>query len=316
MKKGLLFLALLGLILLIAGGAIFAYGIAHNKDEFVSKTYEITDDFMDIEIDVDTSNIELKKSSDGKVKVEVEETTSEPHKVEVKSELSTLVITQEDNRKLHEKLFSFHFKKFSVTIYLPEGAYNKLKVKGDTGDLIVPECFTFSSIIADMSTGDVNIKSDVLAFIEIDLSTGDTSIEGISANAIKVTASTGKISLENVKVTKEITLKASTGKTNLLNVKCDSLEISASTGKVNIEETKINNNLKINVSTGDVNIKNSDAYSIKIKTSTGDVRAILLTSKIFYASSDTGKVSVPPTPGSGTCEVSTSTGDIIITISE
>ena len=108
MKKGLLFLALIGLILLIAGGAIFAYGLVKNKEDVITKTYEIEEAFENINIDVNTSNVELKLSTDAKTKVVVDETEKEPHKVEYKSETNSLVITKGDNRKFYEKAFSFN----------------------------------------------------------------------------------------------------------------------------------------------------------------------------------------------------------------
>ena len=61
---------------------------------------------------------------------------------------------------------------------------------------------------------------------------------------------------------------------------------------------------------------NSDAGEIFIKTTTGSVKGSLLSSKIFMARSDVGKITVPRTTTGGICEIETDTGTINITISE
>ena len=67
-------------------------------------------------------------------------------------------------------------------------------------------------------------------------------------------------------------------------------------------------------STGDVEFDACDASEIYVKTDTGDVTGTLLSDKIFFAESDTGKVSVPKSVTGGRCEISTDTGRIDITV--
>ena len=74
--------------------------------------------------------------------------------------------------------------------------------------------------------------------------------------------------------------------------------------------------MDISLSTGDVNFNRSDALEIKVKVSTGDVTGNLLSPKIFYAETTTGKKDVPKTTVGGICEITTTTGDIIINMNE
>ena len=76
----------------------------------------------------------------------------------------------------------------------------------------------------------------------------------------------------------------------------------------------LDDRMEIDRSTGDVELDGCDAGEISIKTSTGDVTASLLTQKVFLAESATGSVDVPRTTRGGTCEVTSGTGDIEITI--
>lgn len=66
--------------------------------------------------------------------------------------------------------------------------------------------------------------------------------------------------------------------------------------------------------TGDVKFDGCDASEIDVKTNTGDVAGSLLSDKVFIAASDTGHVDVPQTVIGGKCEITTSTGDIRISI--
>ena len=72
--------------------------------------------------------------------------------------------------------------------------------------------------------------------------------------------------------------------------------------------------LALKRSTGDVKLESCDAGEIVIKTDTGDVKGSLQSKKIFFAHSDTGRVSVPKTTTGGKCDITTDTGDIKITI--
>ena len=51
-----------------------------------------------------------------------------------------------------------------------------------------------------------------------------------------------------------------------------------------------------------------------ITTDTGNVKGSLLSEKVFIVSTDTGKKQVPNTITGGRCEITTDTGDIIISI--
>ena len=83
---------------------------------------------------------------------------------------------------------------------------------------------------------------------------------------------------------------------------------------MNLKDVLASVDFSIQTSTGDVSLDRCDAQSIKIETSTGDVRGNLKSEKIFFTHTSTGKVNVPKTTSGGTCEITTSTGDIEIDI--
>ena len=109
---------------------------------------------------------------------------------------------------------------------------------------------------------------------------------------------------------------STTGDKGISDVKCQNLYVESSTGYVHLTNVIASDRLSIETDTGSVILDGCDAASIKIETDTGDVEGTLLSEKIFYAESDTGRIRVPHTTSGGICEVRTDTGDITFTIKQ
>ena len=88
--------------------------------------------------------------------------------------------------------------------------------------------------------------------------------------------------------------------------------IKISTGDTELVNTLVNEDFNMNGTTGDVELNGFDASNIYIVLSTGDVKGTILSSKIFNAKSQTGRVNVPETYVEGICKITTSTGNIKI----
>ena len=306
---------IISIALLVTGAIILSVAIKRStKGGLEEKTYDIENEFTDFDIELDTSNVEFIYTTDGKTKVVVKENEKDFHKVEVNE--GTLKVTQNENKKWYEYLFDFSFDKKKVTIYLPLKEYNKLVIKSSTSDVIIPNDFTFNSAVIILSTGDIKMKASVNNKLTTTVSTGNTDLEDMSASEMELKASTGRVSLKGVKVTSLIKINTSTGNIKLENVKASDLELKASTGDVILTDTIIDNKIKIHTSTGNVRFTNSDGYELYIRTDTGSVKGTLLTSKIFYANTDTGRINVPHSTSGGICDVETDTGNIELSISE
>ena len=162
-----------------------------------------------------------------------------------------------------------------ITVYLPHNEYVSLSIKESTGDVSILNNFKFDSIDIAVSTGDINIENLTAGSIGIKVSTGDTFLTNVTCESLASTGSTGDITMSGV----------------------------IASGKFSIER-----------STGDVKFDKCDASEIYVKTDTGDVGGSLLSEKIFFPESDTGKIDVPKTTSGGKCEITTDTGDIKIRI--
>lgn len=298
MKKGLVaagaILTVLGLALL--GYALFAAGFDLSKlgaDKYETNTYTVDGAFSNIDIRTDTADVTLKPSGDGGCRVVCVEPEKEKHTVSVEN--GTLKITAVDERKWYERI-GIVTSSPSVTVYLPELAYEALVIDNDTGDVAVPDAFSFESAAITTDTGDVEIGA-------------------IRTGALAVKVSTGHVRVSSVSCEGDVSVTVSTGKTELTDVRCKNLRSTGDTGSITLKNVVAEEAFVIERSTGDVRFENCDAAEITVDTDTGDVTGTLRTEKVFITKTDTGSVRVPDTAAGGRCAITTDTGDIRITLS-
>ena len=361
-----------------------------NNSELIENTYELTNNFEEIHISTDTTNVTFLPSTDGNARVVCYERARAIHTVI--SDNNTLSIEQTDTRTWYQKLFDISFKTSSVTIYLPNSEYTSLLIETDTGDIDIPDDFTFTETInikgstgnvtcnasanetvkididtgklvmrnasakkyeLDISTGYTNlyrvecenlvsvgstgdITTDNITAtgnIKIERDTGDITIKDMTAQQCELIVTTGRVAISNltcesltsigdtgsmtatgIEAAENISITRSTGDVSLNNATCNNLISVADTGKLTMENVIAADKFSIERTTGDVELIDCDANELYIHTSTGRVNGNLLSDKIFTITSDTGKIDVPKSTSGGACEITTSTGNIKITI--
>ena len=334
MSKASKIIIFIGIGLLLLGTSLFLIiGFSNNfefssTDNKVVNTYDITDEFNKINIDIDTADLEFIASEAG-TKVECVETEHIKHTVSVVDQ--TLTITSSNDK--HWYFFSLFNVKITVKVYMPSGMYESLNILTDTGDVTIPSDFSFKNANIKCTTGDVDFKSNVEEALNVKVSTGKIRISSLTTNDLEARASTGKVFLTDLAVANSIKVNTTTGDTNLnnvtakninleadtgdmllTNVSTEAIELRTTTGKHILTNVVATGDFKVNASTGKVKFDSCDAASFKIETSTGDVTGTFLTAKIFYVDTSTGDVDVPKSVEGGLCEISTSTGDVKITI--
>ena len=311
MKPLVIIPTIVGSTLLLAGGAIFAVGLSScSKKDTLTHEFALEGDINSINFDVDVSDVKFNATTDGTKKVVFKETEKMYHTYSVTE--GKLKIGFEDTRKWNEKMFNT--TDFKVELYIPGGHYTELTVKDDTGSFDIPGEFSFDKLSIEASTGDMSLKCGASESFYFKTSTGNVSISSSTAKNMTLTSSTGNLNMNDVKVEEKITISKSTGHIDMSKVHAKDYESSSSTGHVNLKDVIVENHIKIKTSTGDVKLEDSDAATLNITTSTGDVKGTLLTNKIFYVHTDTGKVNVPTSTEGGLCEITTDTGDVSISI--
>ncbi len=315
MKSITKILLIISFVLILSGSAIFAISVAVGGENIMpkydTKTYTEIENFNDISVKTKEATVVFEKSTDEKVKVICYENEKAPHLVKVVD--GKLVIEVQNKKKWYDYI-GFNFKSPKITIYLPMEKYGNLGVNVSTGDVVIPKDFAFENIAINGSTGDVECYSSSVNDIKIHISTGDIEVKGVTAKNLDLKVSTGEIEVENTSVENDINIKFSTDGTSLQNVTANNLTINGTTGDVDLNNVVITGKMNISNSTGDVHFIRCDAGEIKVRVTTGDVKGSLLSSKIFIVDTTTGKKQVPYSTEGGICEITTSTGDIIITI--
>ncbi len=290
---------LIAAFLILIGGGMFATIMTGlewdfmnlSTSEFETNTYEISENYRNISINVDMADIQLLPGNDESTAVECYEMKSMKHSVI--AENGTLLISVEDTRKWYEHI-GFYFRQPKVTMTIPKGEYTKLFIKGSTGDVEIQKDIFFGDMEISISTGDVGVFASCSGNMSLKTSTGGIFVKSASA--------------------KEMNLRVSTGKTVLNGVRCENLTSIANTGDIVLEDVIAAGKISVERSTGDVDFTACDATEIFVKTTTGDVEGSFLTDKVFITQTNTGKVNVPKSVSGGRCELTTKTGDIKITV--
>ena len=314
--KTLLIIAaiLVGLGLIISAGIMFSYDWDFSKlstEIYETNTYEVSGAFDCISIDVDTTEITFVPTDEESCRIVCYETNTVRHSATVQNGFLTINTT--DARKWYDHIGIF-FGAPKMTVYLPKDKYADVFIETDTGDIHIPKDFSFNTLEIDGDTADVDCLASVSEEVKIESDTGDVRMEEITADKAILSSTTGNITLTSVAVKSNVAVETDTGKIKLTDVLCRDLQAESETGNINLKNVIASGRFSIKTVTGDVNFNGSDAQEIYIETDTGDVKGTLLSDKIFFTQTDTGRVDVPKTITGGRCEIATDTGDIQIKI--
>ncbi len=282
-----------------------------STDRFVTNSYEFGEPFTHVRVVTDTADVAVLPAEDRITAVDCYELAKAKHKVTVKD--NTLTVEIEDTRNWYERI-GIHFKTPTVRVYLPTGVYSGLTIEGSTGDVEIASDFRFTNMQVSLSTGNVTNRASATETMDICASTGNICAEKVTAAEMNLTVTTGKVSLSSVDCSGTLSVMVSTGKATLNAVRCKNLTTDGDTGTLSLVDVIATETFKIKRSTGDVHLDGCDASAMEIITDTGDVSGNLLSDKIFITHTDTGRVNVPKSDTGGTCEITTDTGNISISI--
>ena len=301
-------LVLVGLIGFGGFMAMLKWDFTRLGGAYETVEHAVTERFESISLQAGTACIEILPT-EGDARVVCYEKEGASHAVAVNE--GVLSVKLNDQRRWYERLVDFGKPK--ITVYLPEGKYEELLIRSSTGDVTVSKDFGFLAVDIALSTGNVFCYASASEEMSIQTDTGNITLENAKIGALTLCASTGDITAKNVTAL-DVSLTVSTGRTALEDLTCKSLSSLGDTGDILLKSVIAKEEISVERSTGDVTFDGCDAAQIDVETSTGDVKGSLLSEKVFFAETDTGRKSVPKTQSGGRCEIETSTGDIIITL--
>ena len=314
MKKTHIWLLIAGL-LIVLGGLVFvmsALFAGWNFKEllggkFLTRTYDVAEDFSSIELKTDTADITFLPAEDGVCKIvsyNRERVTDTPVVDNGKLTVNTV-----DGRKWYERMFGFGAP--TLTVYLPKSEYAALVISEDTGDISVPKDFSFEGVDISRSTGDVQFLASVSGNVKIKGSTGATYVGQITAASLEITVSTGRVSVSGLTCAGDLSVKVSTGDVKISDATCQSLHTTGDTGDMDMENITVRGNISAQRSTGRIALRNANcAGNIEIRVSTGKTELTDVTCQNLVSKGSTGKVVLQNVIANAQISIERSTGDV------
>lgn len=318
-------LVILGAALCQGAYAAMGYDLTKlNSERLETSSDKIEVPFSRISIKASDAKVVLLPSGGKNCWVQCTFWKNEPYTVEVIGR--TLTIQRAKSPIL--RLWWFAFGEPSILLYLPNSYYEQLNIETGSGNMDLPQDFSFSNAQLKSSSGHISLESRVENKLSAETSSGYLLVNGVSckemtlatssgkgevcyggADRLQIKSSSGDISLSYLD-SGELEAKASSGDISLTGVQLSGdLKISATSGTVSLNICEAGS-MKLNTSSGAISLTNCDAGSLELRSSSGDILGSLLSDKRFITKSSSGSIQVPETGSGGVCKVETSSGDI------
>jgi DUF4097 and DUF4098 domain-containing protein YvlB len=282
---------------LVAGGALAALGFdfrALSTTELQERTYEVQESFQSVHISVPESDVRLLPAADGQCRVVCAEGEQVTDTVSVEN--GALTVTRQDARKWYQRMGISWVDAPAVTIYLPQTEYQSLTVGTVSGEIQVPEDFTFVTAEVESTSGDLTLRARVTDGVSVKSVSGDITLDGASG---------------------QIQIKTTSGDVEVSHCTARTLRVQTTSGEVALEDVSVEREASITCVSGDVELEGFDAGSLQIKTVSGDVAGSLRTSMNFVIQTTSGRVQTPPSdPAAGECAVTTTSGDVRLNLAD
>ncbi|WP_026518033.1 DUF4097 family beta strand repeat-containing protein [Butyrivibrio sp. MC2021] len=238
-------------------------------DEYEVKTYDITEDFDNIDIGVGVNDIIFQKSEDKNAHFTCAETEKIKYSVEVKS--NTLFIKEKNNKTLVD--FMSLNNTPSNVLYLPKDAFKNVTGSLGSGDITIDGSYSFDELSLKVGSGDIYV-SDVSCSkaVEAHASSGSVNFTDVtSGGSFNAVTGSGRIELSNCEG-KDVKLKTGSGR--IVLDKCDGDSLVMSTGSGDIRGTlRTGKVFEAKAGSGDVSVPASTEGNgtCDVKTGSGDI---------------------------------------------
>ena len=336
------FIITLSVILIIVGGATVFFTFAANdfdghkigKDNSVTTSYEITEDFNSIIIDdeVGYHDIKIEISSSGKC--EIVHTGKDYVTLERSVRDGKLVLKTVNTKGFFGRFSFFGFSSSQITVSVPEKDYEKLSVDSSSGYVRINGVNAKATSV-DLSSGEIYLNGITTENLELETSSGDISLTEVIAStkanidttsgsfnasklgvgAFECELTSGEFKVRDLIATGRVEIESGSGDVEIFNAIAKSLSIETTSGDIELVNFVASESITIDTTSGEIDFESCDALNVRIETTSGDVEGTLLSAKSFDAKATSGDVRVPSNDGNGgNCFVRTTSGDIEIRV--
>lgn len=279
--------------------------------EPVTNTYALTEDFSNIRVWGAECDVRLLPAEDGACTVLCHETDRITHTAKVEND--TLMIKRTDDRRWYEHIgFMWNYwGPIEVIIYLPERAYQELSVRTVSGEVEIPQDFSFAQAEIDATSGDIRLMAAVRGDLSIQSVSGSIQVNGTNPENLTVRSTSGDVTVDSAEVGEAFACKTISGQQRVSHVTCQSATVNSTSGDAVYADVIASENIHMEAVSGDLELSRCDADTLWLKTVSGNVTGSLCTKKRFITNTVSGSIRVPDSAAGGKCEVTTISGDIM-----
>ncbi len=237
----------------VIGGVSFAaldYDYkALNTADYVTTEFEIKEDFRNISLNADTEKIFFETSDNSTCKIVCYSDRKDRYHVGVSDD--TLMLTKDHIVKIHMGIVT---ESPTITVYLPKDSYETLFVDADTGDVTLPENYSFDTVTVKLDTGKINMDCSVSGDISLSTDTGKIYLRNVETDGkLTIRTGTGDVTLEGCDAS-EVSIKTDTGDVTASFLTEKNITADSNTGKINIPQTSTGGTCEITTNTGNINV--------------------------------------------------------------
>ena len=294
----------------VALGAVFSMNLDFremNTMTFTEKTYNIDEAFDSISVDGVECDVLIIPSTDSECRVVCNESDKITHTVEVEN--GTLTVKRYDQRKWYQRM-GIYWGKMEIKVYLPEGDYSSLDITTLSGNVEVPEGYSFGEAEIYNTSGNVSISAAVKGTLSVKTVSGEQKIRNAAPEKLNLRSTSGDIEVSSANSVSDIKLETVSGSIEIEDAVCRSITAASTSGEITLESVTAEADIDMKTTSGEVELNRSDAASLKIVTVSGDVSGTLLTEKAFITDTVSGDVNVPRTASENICDIKTTSGSI------
>lgn len=264
--------------------------------KFETNTYPVSEPFEHICMQIISADVRFLPAEDHQCRVICHDQEDLTYTVRVSD--GTLTISCTDERdKWYEHIGFFwgrNRETATVTVYLPAQEFGALALQTISGDVSIPEGFTFDEAQLVTTSGDIDFAGAVSDRLQVHSTSGDIALSHMSCSAVEIVTTSSDVEVSN--------LTAGT------------LTLRTTSGELTLSAVQVRDLAALETISGDIDFDRTDAGNLRIQTVSGDVRGSLLSPKNVITHTTSGSVHVPaPNTSAVVCEISTTSGDIWIT---